>query len=89
MIDQIDSIARVQAVQILKNKAGKLSLQEYLESNKSLKSKKVNRSHYAIGVCLLEFMVERKIITFQTDAIYTDVLPVSKKKGYIASNCYA
>ena len=33
--------------------------------------------------------MERKLMTLKTEASYTDVLPVSKKKYYIASNCYA
>ena len=46
---------------------------------------------FAIGVCLVEFLVERELITIKTEDSYTDVLPVSKKKGhgFKKQNCFA
>ena len=87
LIDQIDSTVRVQAVNMgMKNAAGKDDVK--LSFNQDPKSK-VTRSHYAIGVSLVEFLVERELITLKTEESYTGVLPVSKKKGYIPLNCYA
>jgi len=84
LIHQIDSTIRVQAINMGMNKeaASKLSF------NKD-KQRKVSRSNYALGVGLVEFMVERLLITLQTDASLNVFLPVSKNKGYVKSNCYA
>lgn len=87
LINQIDSTVRVQAYNMgIQNAAGKDDVK--LSFNQDPKSK-VTRSHYAIGVSLVEFLVDRKLITLKTEESYTEVLPVSKKKGYIPLNCYA
>lgn len=73
LIEQLDNTVRVQAGMKI---AAKL--------NKS----KVSRKDYAIGVCLVEFLVERKLIIVKTVNGYTeDVLQVYKGKG--ALKCYA
>lgn len=87
LIQQIDSTVRVQAINMgMKKAAGKdgVKFSFYLDKNKR---SKMTRSHYAIGIGLVEFLVERKLITLSTGASYTPVLPVSKMKGYI-QNCY-
>jgi hypothetical protein len=38
---------------------------------------------------LVEFLVERRLITLKTDQSYMEVLSFSKNKGYIQFNCYA
>lgn len=71
LIIQIDNTVRVQAVNMGMNK-------EMVKSslNKEKKKSKVSRSHYPIGICLVEFLVEIKLITLQTDTSLTGVLPV-------------
>ena len=63
-----------------------------LSLNQDKKEKrKVTRSHYAIEIILVEFLVERELITLKTEARYMKELPVSKKKGKgcIPLNYYA
>ena len=90
LIHQIDSAVRVQAINMgmkidMKKKADKLVVSSLTPEKK----RKITRSHYAIGVGLVELLVERQLITLETTgASYMPQVPVSKIKGYIL-NCYA
>lgn len=69
LINQIDSTVRVQAYNMgIQNAAGKDDVK--LSFNQDPKSK-VTRSHYAIGVSLVEFLVDRKLITLKTEESYS------------------
>jgi len=61
----------------------------YFSNEKKQKKRKVIKSLYAIGVGLVEFLVERELITLKTEKSYTKELSFSKRKGYLESNCYA
>ena len=89
LIEQIDSIVRVQAVNMGVDKAaGMNNVNSPLNKGKQRKQRKVTRSDYAIGVGLVEFLVERNLIKLITDESYTEKV-VFNQKGYIDSNCYA
>ena len=89
LIHQLDSAVRVQAVntgnlQSAGNKDGGVKF-----FFKREKTNKITRSNYAIGVGLVEFLVERGLITLKTDKSYTKELSFSKRMGYLQLNCYA
>ena len=84
LVQQLDSTVRVQSVKLGINNepAAKFSF------NYGKKSK-VSSSNSAIGVGLVEFMVERGLITLKVDTLETTKVPVSKIMGYVQSQCYA
>ena len=79
LIEQIDSIVRVQAVNMGVDKAaGMNNVNSPLNKGKQRKQRKVTRSDYAIGVGLVEFLVERNLIKLITDESYTEKVVFNK-----------
>ena len=71
LIQQIQSAVKVQAINMgVKKAAGKDKVPQ--------KRGKLLKGDYAIGVGLVEFMIERKIITLKTEKIHTMYLLVWK-----------
>ena len=89
LIHQIDSAVRVQAINMGMKMDMKKADKLVVSSLTPEKRRKITRSHYAIGVGLVELLVERQLITLETtEASCMQQVPVSKIKGYIL-NCYA
>lgn len=80
LIEQIDSFVRVQAINMGIKITPKKKKQDQI---------KVSRSDYAIGVNLVEFLVNRNVITVKTDRSNMEEFTISKKGGYIPLHCYA
>ncbi|YP_005090363.1 DNA-dependent RNA polymerase (mitochondrion) [Phoenix dactylifera] len=105
LLEQLDSAVRDQARFMLIKAAGSGKVEGVVtskaESDKDAvkfdskgatkKGKvKVTRTHYAIGVHLVNFLVERGLIHLSSEVSFTEVPVVNKKgKGYIPINCYA
>ncbi len=83
LIDQLDTNVRVQAKHMGLHNAAVKKKKNQNDLLKKDKKRKVTRGLFAIGVCLVELLVERKLITIKTEDSYTDVLPVSNKKGHV------
>lgn len=101
LVEQLESAVRVQAL-IMVRKNGKVVTSKaesdvskeavQFDSKGDIKrgKRKVTRSNYAIGANLVNFLVERELISLSSEVSFTE-LPVVKKKGkgYIPLNCYA
>lgn len=108
LIEQIDSHVRYHAMYIIsmhnkkKEKAGNVEKTAAVNEKEGSKKEtgksylkpdnKLTRHNYAIGKSLLEFLIERKLISLTTERSHTATLPVvskSKKTGYYPLHCYA
>ena len=74
LIQQIQSAVKVQAF----NMGLKKEKKEARKDKEPKKRGKLLKGDYAIGVGLVEFMIERDIITLKNEKIHTLYLPTSK-----------